>query len=109
VAQPDFFTPTSIISTGVATLAVNVATNTLYKLLKLPATWTAFCAALIIAYVNVAMQDIPHWYDWVLGFFNACLLFCCALGVNEVGVARMNRPGAGFATVKPLIKTWLKH
>jgi hypothetical protein len=29
-------------------------------------------------------SDIPQWYDWVLAFVNACLLFCSALGLNEI-------------------------
>jgi len=55
------------------------------------------------------MQAAPHWYDWVLAFFNACLLFCSALGVNEVGVATTNTPGSGFAKAKPLFEPWLRR
>lgn len=100
------FTPTNIISVGVATLAVNVATNTLYAVIKLPPKLTAFVASLVIAYVVVAMVKTPAWYEWVLAFFNACLLFCSALGLNELGAKAATPRGRGFAAPKQIIQSW---
>jgi hypothetical protein len=39
---------------------------------------------LIIAYLNVLFSATPQWYDWLLAFVNSCLLFCSALGLNEI-------------------------
>src|SRR5207249_4761347 len=81
----NFFSATNIISVGVATTAVTMATNAVNSLFGAPLKMTAFSFALIIAYVAVAIQASHQWYDWVLAFFNACLLFCSAMGVNQLG------------------------
>lgn len=107
--QPDqLFTATNIVSVGVATLIVNVVTNAFYTLLKFPPKWTAFVTALVVAYLVVGLQVEPRWYEWVLAFFNACLLFCSALGINELGVAATVKPGKGIVTPNPLLNSWLR-
>lgn len=78
------FTAVNIGSVTIATSAIIVVTNTLYTLFRIQQKWTAFAMALIIAYLNVMFSDTPQWYDWVLAFVNACLLFCSALGLNEI-------------------------
>lgn len=80
------FTAVNIGSVTIATSAIIVVTNTLYTLFKLPQKWTAFAMAMIIAYLNVIFSQGPQWYDWLLAFVNACLLFCSALGLNEIVV-----------------------
>lgn len=102
------FTAVNIVSVGVATTAVNVATNTLYKLAKMPQKWTAFGAALLIAYIVVFMSSNRQWYDWVLAFFNACLLYCSALGMNQMASASSASSGQGFAKPDRFFKSWLK-
>lgn len=103
------FTSATIVSAGVATLAVTVVTTTLHKLAGLPPKWTAFATALVVAYVVVGMQTAPAWYDWVLAFFNACLLFCSATGVNEVGAATTTSAGQGFGEGRPLLVSWFRR
>jgi zinc transporter ZupT len=98
------FTSVNIASVGTATAAVTVLTNTLYKLAKLPQKWTAFVAALLIAYIVVSMSSNPQWYDWILAFFNACLLYCSALGINQM----LAPSGAGFAKPQSFFQSWLK-
>jgi hypothetical protein len=106
---PDqLFTSINIASVGIATVAVNVFTNTLYKLAKLPPKWTAFIAALIIAIVVVSISSNHKWYDWVLAFFNACLLFCSALGINEIGAEALSGGSKGFAKPAGFITSWIK-
>jgi hypothetical protein len=101
------FTATNIAGVGIATGAVTVASNALYKLARWPQRWTAFIAALVIAYTVVIMSSSHAWHDWVLAFFNACLLYCSALGVNEVGVATSSQPGKGFASTEGFFTPWL--
>jgi hypothetical protein len=103
------FTPLNIASTGVATMAVNVAANTFTKLLKWRPEWTAFGAALIIAYLIVAIETSPLWYEWILAFFNACLLFCSAFGLNEVGKQASTRPGKGFVEAESFFTQWFRR
>jgi hypothetical protein len=106
---PDqLFTSVNIVGLGMATAAVNLAANTLYRLFNLPPKWTAFGAALIIAYIVVAITTSPKWYDWVLAFFNACLLYCSALGINEISAAAFTPPGKGFAQAEGFFSSWLK-
>lgn len=106
---PDqLFTSVNIVSVGIATAAINVAANTLYRLATLPPKWTAFVAALVITYIVVCISSKPEWYDWVLAFFNACLLYCSALGINELSAAALPPSGKGFAKTAPFTKSWLK-
>jgi len=106
--EPAWFTATSIAGVGIASAAVTVATNALYKLAKLPQRWTAFVAALVIAYILVFMSSSPPWWNWVLAFFNACLLYCSALGINQIATDATSKPGAGFAATEPFFNSWLK-
>src|SRR6266853_6128019 len=85
--QPQLITPATVATAGVATLAINAVTNTFDRLLKFPPKWTAFVTALVVSGVLVGMQENRHWFDWLLGFLNACLLFCSALGINEAAAA----------------------
>jgi hypothetical protein len=106
---PDqLFTPTNIASLGVATAAVNVVANALYKLAKWSPKWTAFVCSLAIAYLAVFMESAPQWYEWLLAFFNACLLFCSALGVNELGASAGSKPGQGFARGESFFTSWIR-
>jgi hypothetical protein len=103
----NLFTATNIVGVGVATTAVTVVSNALYKLAKLPARWTAFVASAVIAYAVIGMQSAPQWFDWLLGFFNACLLYCSALGMNEAGAAALAPAGRGFAATEGFFVPWL--
>ena len=80
----EFFTVTSISSLGVAAVAVNVTANALYRYGQLAQKKTAFVNALILAYLNVFLKPHPHWAEWLLAFVNGCLLFCTAMGINDV-------------------------
>ncbi len=102
----ELFSPVNIVGLGVATAAVNAATNTARKLTKrLPPQWIAFAAALVIAYLTVLLKDRPHLVDWILAFFNACLLFCSAFGINEVAGAQ-GTGGQGFVHPQRFFASW---
>ena len=104
----ELFTTINIASVGVATAAITVVTNALFMLFKLPQKWTAFCTSLLIAYIIMFIKVDQHWYDWVMAFFNACLLFCSAFGINETINKTQSPGGLGFAKRAGLIQTWLK-
>jgi hypothetical protein len=106
---PDqLFTSVNITGVGIATVAVNVFTNTLYKLTKLSPEWTAFIASLLIAYIVTFLSTSALWYNWVLAFFNACLLYCSAFGLNEMGAEAFSTNKQGFARPGGLINSWIK-
>jgi len=104
----ELFSPTNIVGVAVATAAVNAFSTTLYRAFKLPPKWTAFVAALALAYLVVFMKPAPLWYEWVLAFFNACLLFCSAAGVNEAGAAASETQVMGFAAPEPIFQSWFR-
>jgi hypothetical protein len=107
LSADQFFSPTNIISVGVATGAVTFATNALCAVInKLPPKATAFVAGQVIAYLVVLIENGPLWYEWVLAFFNGCLLFCSATGANELGAAAAAQRGKGVAAPAPILKSW---
>jgi MFS superfamily sulfate permease-like transporter len=104
----ELFGPANIVTTAGATAAVTFATNAICYLVPwLARKWPAFVMALIIAYLAVMMKDAPVWYEWVLAFFNACLLFCSALGLNAVALA-IKPEKSGFAGGREFFKPWLE-
>ena len=109
LGEVNFVTPTSIATVGVATFAVEIVTTALHNLLKAPPKWTAFITSTVIAYLVVGIQGNAHWYDWILAFVNACLLFCSALGINELGASALKQPGSGVVGPKPVIKSWFNR
>jgi hypothetical protein len=107
VSPSELFTPVNIAALGVATAAVIAVTNTFKALFSFPPKRTAFVASLVIAYLTVAMKPMPPWYEWVLAFFNACLLFCSATGLNETAATQTGAPpGKGFGKGAPFFGSW---
>jgi MFS superfamily sulfate permease-like transporter len=103
----ELFGPANIVTTAGATAAVTFATNAIcYLIPRLPRKWPAFVGALVIAYLAVMLKDAPLWYEWILAFFNACLLFCSALGLNAVAVA-IKPEKSGVAAGEEFFKPWL--
>ncbi len=87
MAAEEFFTVASVSSLAVAASAVNVTANALYRYAKVDQKKTAFVGGLVIAYLNVFVKINPHWAEWLVAFLNGCLLFCTAMGINDVLVA----------------------
>lgn len=87
----ELFSPTNVAGIAIATAAVTVATNAIaYMIPKIGKKYTAFVFSLIIAYLVLFITKPENWYDWVLAFFNACLLYCSALGINQTVMAGSN-------------------
>lgn len=106
---PDqFFTAVNIGSVAIATSAIIVVANTFYSLFKLPQKWTAIVVALLISYLNVVLAVEVQWYDWVLAFLNGCLLFCSALGLNEIVVSSKKPAEKDITGSHGFFRTWLK-
>lgn len=101
-----------------SSLAVVVVTNTYRKLFRSESAWPAFIAALAIsfagAYVANKWLDVP---DALLILLNSCLLFCSALGIQDVVVTGNDRARAAAPSVKPQgrpksvnwISSWFKR
>jgi hypothetical protein len=108
--QPDtaqWFTATSIVSVGGATVIITVITNAIGQFTsKAQPKWIALICALALAFLAVGTQGGPHWYDWILAIPNACLLFLSALGLTRTA-GRLGNSGRGAANVRPFFDTWL--
>ena len=105
-APPEFVTSVTILSMVVAVLIVNAVANTLHVVANLPRIPTGFITSLVIAYLVVAIQGSAHWYDWVLAFFNACLLFTSAMGATEY-VASKTGDKKGMAGGRSFFESWV--
>jgi len=109
VSASELFTPLNIATFGIAVAAVNSAANALRAMFGLDPRKTAFIASLVIAYLIVGMKPAPPWYEWILAFFNACLLFCSATGANETAaVLTPAPPGKGFLKEAPFYGSWFR-
>ncbi len=80
----ELFSATNIAGVAVSSAAVAVATNTVCNIFeKWNKKYAAIIFSLLIAYIVVSVNQSVNWYDWVLAFFNACILYCSALGMNQ--------------------------
>tara|TARA_Y100000780_G_scaffold230318_1_gene252160 strand:- start:977 stop:1306 length:330 start_codon:yes stop_codon:yes gene_type:complete len=78
-----FFTPESIFSVASASVMILAVTTALDNFIGIKPKITAFFFSQIIALVNVIVSDNPTLINWFLIFFNGCLLYCTALGLNH--------------------------
>ena len=108
-----FFTWTSIGTVAVAATVVVVVTNTLRKALGLRAPLVPFVVSLLVAFAGAAVaKTLAEWPDYLIAFFNACLLFCTATGAQETIIEgkKGSTGGGGLQSAKPLswFSSWLR-
>lgn len=114
MVNPDWFSPTSLTSFGGASLAVNVLVNTLRKLVtKKWSTATTrrvgFAICFLIAGCAVMLQSPMDLMSWFLLMpLNACLLFCTALGMNELCEKTTKRNIKGIVEESGFFESWIK-
>lgn len=80
----EFYTWSALGTLTVASSAVVVVSNTVRNLMKRDSPWIPFmCAALVVfgaGFQGAALNGIA---DYAISFFNTCLLFCTATGINH--------------------------
>lgn len=110
----EFFSWSSLGTVAGAAFAVVVVGNTARKLLKIDSPWIPFLVSLLIAlfgaYEAGKLATAP---DYVLAFFNSCLLFWASTGMNQSAVELKPQPTGemkpyGRGRVKWL-SPWLKR
>ncbi len=84
-SNPEYFTRASIASVGIASGMIWMAANTIHAIFGVAQKYTAFVGGLLIAYVYLIMKGAAEPLDYLIAFFNACLLYCTAMGMNNVG------------------------
>lgn len=89
--QDNFFTPDSLTTLSSAIAMVYVATNVL-KLLNLikPIYLSMILSFMIVAIGAISNGELANAVDYGLVFFNGCLLFTNAVGINEAANALKN-------------------
>ena len=95
VDQPtEFLTLKALGTYGGASLATWAVGNTLRKVLSRDWAILPFLAALLFSYVAADITADPDSAaEYGLILLNACLLFCTAVGLNEVAVATADEQG----------------
>ena len=79
---------------GAITIVVTVSNALLYALGWNP-KYVGLAASFVVAALGVASADPGSWRAWCLGFFNAFVIYCGAVGVSTMATA------AGRRTVAP--------
>jgi len=101
---------------GAITIVVTVSNALLYALGWSP-RYVALAASFAVAAVGVASGDPGSWKAWCLGFFNAFVIYCGAVGVSTMATAaggqaprrngRAVRAGAPEEVGLPVRRFWL--
>jgi hypothetical protein len=45
--------------------------------------WVSFVVAMALSYLVAILAPDVDWAKWVLAFFNGCLVFASAVGINQ--------------------------
>src|ERR671914_1826993 len=86
-----YFTVTSLGTLTGASIAVVAVTNTVRKLSGREWTWLPFITSLLIIFVSAwTASSLNGPADWVMGFLNACLLYCTALGIQTTALTTLH-------------------
>ncbi|GLZ76086.1 hypothetical protein Afil01_08930 [Actinorhabdospora filicis] len=94
-------------ATAAALLVPNVLGNLLGEVYDRWRKWTSLGIAMVLAYLAAFLATDANAIKWVLAFFNGCLIFASAMGLNQL--PRKNRPnGQSEAAPTPkLFKSWI--
>ncbi len=83
----DLFTIESLLSlqgsAAAAILVPNVFSSLIGEKFKPYKKILAFILAMVLAYIVAALAQETGWIKWILAFFNGCLVYASAVGVNE--------------------------
>lgn len=84
IALPkEFFTAQSMLTLGTATAMTLVAAYTIQWTAGREIRWTPVFFAQIISYLGTYMTQ-GQIIDYVVAFFNGCLIFCSAIGIGNI-------------------------
>lgn len=70
-------------SAAAALLVPNVLVYLIGESFRPNAKWVAFLISLVLAYMVAYLAVAANKMKWVVAFFNACLIFASAVGINE--------------------------
>jgi hypothetical protein len=83
-----FLTIETIVTYGGASIAVMAVTNTLRSVFGLTKAWIPLVVSLVVAYAGIYLvNDTINVQNGIISFFNACLLYASAAGLDHGLVA----------------------
>jgi hypothetical protein len=106
--------PDTLTTTAGGVFAVGIVSAALRSALKIVSPLLPFIVSLgvgiLMAYL---VAKLSTGLDWVMAFFNACLLYCGAMGLNETAAYLKETPppaGRKFASEQrpPVLKSWFR-
>jgi hypothetical protein len=109
----EFFTFTSILALGGASVGALVVTNTLRKVFGWNPIMVCFLISLAICFVGAyQVERLTQIGEVVITFINSCLLFCTTTGMQEFGGSAVTGKPVGTAEpqgrgVAPPTASWL--
>ena len=84
---PQFVTWEFLGTYASASFVVAVVTNTIRRVTGISAPWTAFVSSVVVsAALSWHLGTLKDLAGAALAFFNACMLFCSALGMQETAL-----------------------
>lgn len=80
----DFFTLSTLGTLAGATTIIIVVTNTARALTGIRWPVIPFLVSILVTFgAAVASSKLSTWPEWLIAFFNSCLLFCTATGAQS--------------------------
>lgn len=104
-----YFTAASLVTLGGASVSVVVVSKTIRALFSWNSPWPAFIVSVIVCFTAAySFEGLRQPLDYLITALNTCLLFCTALGMNEVSVPRgkLKERSATNEQGKKLVKWW---
>jgi hypothetical protein len=115
MAGESYFTLDTFSTVAGASFAIVVVTNTLRTVTRLTTPLVPFAVSIVVGLgiAGFLAGKLNHPGDWVLAFFNSCLLFCTATGAHETALSAgepREGGGVGKQSDKPVNfwSSWLR-
>ena len=103
----DLFTLESLFSlqgsAAAAILVPNVLSSLIGEKFRPYKKTLAFTLAMLLAYLVAALAVDTAWLKWILAFFNGCLVYASAVGINE----SLNAATPTIRGTRKFFESWL--
>lgn len=105
----DFFTVTSLGTLAGASAAVFIVTSIVGSFINATSSQNfkkiaSLVLSFILAYLAASLIEDKSVTTWIVAFFNACLIYMTATGVNAI-IAPKGQPESREAVATPFLKT----
>jgi hypothetical protein len=111
----DFFSADTLGTVAGSTAIILVITNTIRRVTQTRTPLIPLAISMIVGFAGAALaHKLGEWPEWVLAFFNSCLLFCTATGAQEtIDTGARPQVGGGSELQKStpvrFFSSWLRN